>query len=189
VPGCQRQDRRGPGSGSQHVAPNIGHCAPASARSRLAIAWAWAAMAAASKCCVHGGGQARRSAGRLDSSWIARETTRPVHQLHGYSRRYQVPPCAARTIAALLALRDHVIGPFSPVSAARMGRNPTSGSPSTAVTRTCVSACRTSSTTSASPLPPHRQHFVDHEMSSGLDRLAIAMDNRLTFNKERPTRV
>ena len=30
----------------------------------------------------------------------------------GRTRRYQVPPSAARTIAALLALRDHVIGPI-----------------------------------------------------------------------------
>lgn len=31
---------------------------------------------------------------------------------HGRSRSYLVPPQAARTIAALLALREHVIGPI-----------------------------------------------------------------------------
>jgi hypothetical protein len=30
----------------------------------------------------------------------------------GHSRRYQIPPAAARTITALLTLRDHVIGPL-----------------------------------------------------------------------------
>jgi len=41
------------------------------------------------------------------------------------SRRYQVPPQAARIIAALLALRDHVIGPIlAGVRSPRMGRKP-----------------------------------------------------------------
>jgi hypothetical protein len=44
---------------------------------------------------------------------------------HGRSRRYHVPPPAARTIAALLALRDHVIGPIlAGVRSPRMGRKP-----------------------------------------------------------------
>jgi hypothetical protein len=30
----------------------------------------------------------------------------------GHSRRYQIPPAAARTITALLTLRDQVIGPL-----------------------------------------------------------------------------
>ena len=43
----------------------------------------------------------------------------------GHSRRYQVPPSAARTIAALLALRDHVIGPIiAGVRSPRLGRKP-----------------------------------------------------------------
>jgi hypothetical protein len=43
----------------------------------------------------------------------------------GRSRRYHVPPQAARTIAALLALRDHVIGPIlAGVRSPRMGRKP-----------------------------------------------------------------
>jgi hypothetical protein len=87
----------------------------------------------------------------------------------GRSRSYLVPPQAARTIAALLALRDHVIGPSSPEYAARVwAASPPSGPLLTAGTRRCGSACRTSSTTSASSLQPHRQHFVDHEMPSGL---------------------
>jgi hypothetical protein len=41
------------------------------------------------------------------------------------SRRYQVPADAARTIAALLTLRDHVIGPIlAGIRSPRMGRKP-----------------------------------------------------------------
>jgi hypothetical protein len=44
----------------------------------------------------------------------------------GRSRRYHVPPPAARTIAALLALRDQVIGPIlAGVRSPRLGRKPT----------------------------------------------------------------
>ncbi len=44
---------------------------------------------------------------------------------HGHSRRYHIPPQAARTIAALLTLRDHVIGPIlAGVRSPRMGRKP-----------------------------------------------------------------
>jgi len=44
----------------------------------------------------------------------------------GRSRRYHVLPPAARTIAALLALRDHVIAPIlAGVRSPRMGRKPT----------------------------------------------------------------
>jgi hypothetical protein len=43
----------------------------------------------------------------------------------GRARRYQVPPSAARTIAALLALRDQVIGPIlAGVRSPRLGRKP-----------------------------------------------------------------
>ena len=43
----------------------------------------------------------------------------------GRTRRYYVPPHAARTIAALLTLRDHVIAPIlAGVRSPRMGRKP-----------------------------------------------------------------
>ncbi|HEV2256560.1 MAG TPA: hypothetical protein VGS06_25745 [Streptosporangiaceae bacterium] len=43
----------------------------------------------------------------------------------GRTRRYHVPPDGARTIAALLALRDHVIAPIlAGVRSPRMGRKP-----------------------------------------------------------------
>src|SRR5260370_34708242 len=88
----------------------------------------------------------------------------------GSTRRYHIPPEAARTIAALLALRDQVIGPIWPESAApAWGANPPSGLAWTATTRPSASACRPSSTTSASqlqPPPPHRQHFVDRRNAS-----------------------
>jgi hypothetical protein len=44
----------------------------------------------------------------------------------GRTRRYHVPPDAARTIAALLALRDHVIAPIlAGIRSPRRGRRPT----------------------------------------------------------------
>jgi hypothetical protein len=86
----------------------------------------------------------------------------------GRSRRYQVPPQAARTIAGLLTLRDQVIGSIlAGVRSPRLGRKPTPGPPSTATTRPCASACRPSLPTSASPLAPqHRQQFVDPRSAS-----------------------
>ena len=43
----------------------------------------------------------------------------------GRSRRYQLPPSAARTIAGLLTLRDQVIGPIlAGVRSPRLGRKP-----------------------------------------------------------------
>jgi hypothetical protein len=48
----------------------------------------------------------------------------------GRTRRYHVPPDAARTIAALLALRDHVIAPIlAGVRSPRMGRRPAHWTP------------------------------------------------------------
>ena len=48
----------------------------------------------------------------------------------GRTRRYQVPADAARTIAALLALRDHVIAPIlAGVRSPRRGRKPTTWTP------------------------------------------------------------
>ena len=46
------------------------------------------------------------------------------------TRRYHVPAAAARTIAALLALRDHVIAPIlAGVRSPRMGRKPKTWTP------------------------------------------------------------
>jgi hypothetical protein len=48
----------------------------------------------------------------------------------GRTRRYHVPPPAARTITALLTLRDHVIAPIlSGVRSPRMGRKPKTWTP------------------------------------------------------------
>ena len=48
----------------------------------------------------------------------------------GRTRRYHVPPPAARTIAALLTLRDHVIAPIlAGVRSPRMGRKPSAWTP------------------------------------------------------------
>jgi hypothetical protein len=59
----------------------------------------------------------------------------------GRTRRYHVPPSAARTISALLTLRDHVIARSWPESAApAWAASPGSGPPRTATTRPCASA-------------------------------------------------
>ena len=54
----------------------------------------------------------------------------------GRTRRYHIPPAAARTISALLTLRDHVIAPDPRRRRRpRIGRKPATGPPSTGTTR------------------------------------------------------
>ena len=80
----------------------------------------------------------------------------------GHARRHHVPPQAARTITALIVLRQEVIGPIlAGVRVPRRGRPPPIGPPSTVTTRPSASACTNSSMTSQSPPQPHRQHFAD----------------------------
>ena len=85
----------------------------------------------------------------------------------GRTRRYHVPPLAARTITALLALRDQVIAPILAGirSPQRRGRKPASW---TAVDRDyeiSASACsRSSSTWASTPLSPrHRRPDIDRQ--------------------------
>jgi hypothetical protein len=67
------------------------------------------------------------------------------------TRRYQVPPGAARTITALLALRDHVIAPIlAGVRSPGPDTSPLTGLASIPITRPSAPACRPSSTTSGS---------------------------------------
>jgi hypothetical protein len=113
-----------------------------------------------------------------DGGYTARQAAYDLRKLRGKglaakpgrTRRYHIPPEAARTIAALLALRDQVIARSWPASAApAWGANPPSGPAWTATTKPSASACRPSSTTLASqpqPRPPHRQHFVDRRNAS-----------------------
>jgi len=82
--------------------------------------------------------------------------------------RYHVPTGAARTIAALLTLRDQVIGPIL-----AGGPQPPQGSKPAIWTRidrryeTLRVGMQDLSTTSASHPPlPHRQHFVGQEIAS-----------------------
>ena len=72
--------------------------------------------------------------GQTQTSYTIRQATYDLRKLRGkhliakpgQSRRYLVPPTAARTIAALLALRDQVIGPIlAGVRSPRLGRKPT----------------------------------------------------------------
>ena len=67
---------------------------------------------------------------RLQHSRHASYDLRKIRGKHlvdkpGRTRRYHVPPDAARTIAAILALRDQVIAPIiAGVRSPRMGANP-----------------------------------------------------------------
>jgi hypothetical protein len=71
--------------------------------------------------------------GQTQSGYTIRQAAYDLRKLRGKhllakpgrSRRYLVPPPAARTIAALLALRDQVIGPIlAGVRSPRLGRKP-----------------------------------------------------------------
>ena len=69
----------------------------------------------------------------------------------GRTRRYHVGAPAARTIAALLTLRDQVIAPIlAGLRSPRMGANPRTGPASTATTNKSVSICKRSSVISPS---------------------------------------
>jgi len=86
----------------------------------------------------------------------------------GRSLRYQTPAPAARTIAALLALRDQVIAPIlAGIRSPRIGRKPATWTPVDRDYETLRIGMLASSTTSASPQKPgpHRQHFVDERTS------------------------
>jgi hypothetical protein len=71
--------------------------------------------------------------GTSDAQYSIRQAAYDLRKLRGKqlvdkparTRRYRVPPLAARTIAALLALRDQVIAPIlAAVRSPRMGRKP-----------------------------------------------------------------
>lgn len=75
----------------------------------------------------------RDMTGQTDTDYTIRQAAydlRKIRAKHlvdkpGRSRRYHVPSDAARTIAALLALREHVIGPIlAGVRSPRLGRKP-----------------------------------------------------------------
>jgi hypothetical protein len=87
----------------------------------------------------------------------------------GRSRRYQIPSDAARTITALLTLRDQVIGPIiADIRSPSPAAGPPTGPASTPTTRPSAPTCRPSSAISASrpSQQRHRQHFVDGRNAS-----------------------
>jgi hypothetical protein len=95
------------------------------------------------------------------SSYTSRQAAYDLRKLRGKglavkparTRRYRIPPDAARTIAALLALRDHAIARGPAADA-----NPRTGPRSTVTTRPSASACRPSSTIWASQRHPQPSH-------------------------------
>ena len=71
--------------------------------------------------------------GTFDADYTIRQAAYDLRKLRGKqlvdkpgrTRRYHVPPLAARTIAALLTLRDQVIAPIlAGIRSPRMGRKP-----------------------------------------------------------------
>ena len=81
--------------------------------------------------------------GTSDTEYTIRQAAYDLRKLRGKqlvdrpgrTRRYHVPPLAARTIAALLTLRDQVIAPIlAGIRSPRMGRKPKAGTRSTATT-------------------------------------------------------
>ena len=81
---------------------------------------------------------------QTDSDYTIRQAAYDLRKLRakaliskpGRSRRYEVPPTAAGTISALLALRDNVIVPIlAGVRSPRMGRKPSIWTPADATTR------------------------------------------------------
>ena len=105
--------------------------------------------------------------------YTARQAAYDLRKLHGKqliskpgrTRRHHVPADSARVIAALLALRDHVIAPILAGSAApEWAASPRPGPRSTVTTRTSASACRPCSSTSAST---HAGSRIDNILSIG----------------------
>ncbi|MHB2022459.1 MAG: hypothetical protein ACYCO3_03885 [Mycobacteriales bacterium] len=79
-------------------------------------------------------GKVRDLTGQSESDYTVRQAAYDLRKLRGkhlvvkpgHTRRYYVPPKAARTIAALLTLREHVIAPIlAGVRSPRQGRPPT----------------------------------------------------------------
>jgi hypothetical protein len=122
--------------------------------------------------------QAQAITGQTQDGYSTRQGAYDLRKLRGKqlvakpgrTRRYHVPGDAARTIAALLTVRDKVIAPSSPESAHHdEAAHPRTGPTSTATTRPSASACTPYSLTLASlptPLRPHRQHLVDRHSAS-----------------------
>ena len=93
----------------------------------------------------------------------------------GRTRRYHVPPDAARTIAALLTLRDQVIAPIlAGVRSPELGRKPITWTPVDRDYETLRIDLQTLFThlgiTTTSSQQRHRQHFVDRILASGCKR-------------------
>ncbi len=102
--------------------------APDPRRARAALALAAGPAGSPSPSSPPGSSQMTRHAG-----YTIRQAAYDLRKLRGKNliikpgrtRRYQVPPSAARTIAALLTLRDQVIGPIlAGVRSPRPGRKP-----------------------------------------------------------------
>ena len=107
------------------------------------------------------------------------------------TRRYRVPALAARTIAALLTLRDQVIAPIlAAVRSPRMGRKPAHW---TRVDRhyeririgisSPVSACRYASTTRSSSGVEHQMRILFSAISRGAGPTGVRQVDRTSYHR------
>ena len=108
--------------------------------------------------------------GQTDTYYTTRQAAYDLRKLRGkhlvdkpgHTRRYHIPDLAARTIAALLTLRDYIIGLIlTGVRSPRHGRKPTHW---TAIDRdyeTLRIGMQNRFHDPPSPPVLHRQHFVD----------------------------
>ena len=94
--------------------------------------------------------------GTFDADYTIRQAAYDLRKLRGKqlvdkpgrTRRYHVPPLAARTGAALLTLRDQVIAPIlAGIRSPRMGRKPKAWNSIDRDYERTASTCRPSSTT------------------------------------------
>lgn len=101
----------------------------------------------------------RRAAGQLLAQRIGTAHAYDLRKLRrknlavkpGRTRRYHLPPEAARTIAALLTLRDHIIAPIlAGVRSPRRGRKPATWTRIDRDYEPSASECKASSATSGS---------------------------------------
>ena len=143
-----------------------------SPRVRAALAAALAlAVAPAGFTVAQFTSQVRAMTGQRPDDYSVRQGAYDLRKLRGKqlvvkpgrTRRYHVPELTARTIAALLTVRDKVIAPLiAGIRTPRRGRPPKTGTTSTAATKPSAATCKPSSA------PRHHDQsgrVIDNELS------------------------
>ena len=142
-------------------------------RVRAALAAALAlAVAPAGFTVAQFTAQVRAMTGQTPEDYSTRQGAYDLRKLRGKqlvtksgrTHQYHMPGDAARTITALLTVRDKVIAPLiAGIRTPLRGRPPKNSTNIDRDYETSASTCKPCSTTSTSlpRHPPHRQHFVD----------------------------